>query len=223
MEHITGLAHSFKIPVVLDLAHAIGSIELHLSKWGVDAAVWCSYKYLNSGPGAIGGLFVHSRHADKNSNKLLGWWGNSIEKRFDNLGDFIGRGASSWQISNPPILLLETLIASLEIFRNAGGLKSLRSKSLLITDAIIKNLPEKVQRHCKIITPLETENRGGMVSLHLTPEKIAKNIQNKLLEANVVCDTQQPDILRIGTSPLYHSTEDMVDFCERLGDVFSRL
>lgn len=223
MEEIVRMAHSYEIPVILDLAHAIGSIELKLSQWNVDAAVWCSYKYLNSGPGAIGGLFVHRRHADKTSNKLLGWWGNSIERRFDNYAEFNGRGASSWQISNPPILLLETLIASLEIFRDAGGMSALRPASLQLTDTIIKSLPEEVWQNCHSVTHQEPEERGGLLSLHLNHPKGAKAIQEHLSALNVISDTQQPDILRIGTSPLYHAPDQMTDFCSRLGEVFSRL
>jgi kynureninase len=221
MEELAHIAHSYEIPIVLDLAHAVGSIELQLSKWNVDAAVWCSYKYLNSGPGAIGGLFIHQRHADNNSNKLLGWWGNSIEKRFDNYGEFNGRGASSWQISNPPILLLETLIASLEIFRDEGGISTLRPASLRLTDTIIKNLPEEIRKDCHAITPQEPNHRGGLLSLHFQPQKSAKLVQEKLLASNVICDTQQPNMLRIGTSPLYHSPDEMLDFCGRIGNIFS--
>jgi len=221
MQDIVKLAHSYAIPVVLDLAHAVGAVELHLADWEVDGAAWCSYKYLNGGPGAIGGLFVHSKHANQTSNRLLGWWGNSIEKRFDNHAEFSATGASSWQISNPSILLLETLIASLEVFKSAGGINNLRSKSLLLTNTIFSNLSKEVINSCEIITPLTTEQRGNLLSFHLKPEIDAKLIQRKLLNLNVICDTQQPNILRIGVSPLYHSCEDMIDFCERFERILS--
>ena len=170
MSRLTTAAQAQGAIVGLDLAHAAGNIPLELHDWGVDFAVWCSYKYLNAGPGAVAGCFVHQKHGERLSlPRLAGWWGNDPATRFRMQlePEFVPRsGASGWQLSNPPILSLAPLAASLEVFREAG-LPALRQKSLRLTGYLLDLLDRLPPGRCEVITPREPAGRGAQVSLAL--------------------------------------------------------
>ena len=193
--------------VGVDLAHAIGNTVLQLHDWNVDFAVWCSYKYLNAGPGAVGGCFVHERHA-KNFKlpRFAGWWGHNKAERFlyDPTFDPIA-GAQGWQVSNPPILSTAPLLASLEIFERAG-LPALREKSIALTGFMQRQIEERLRDVVEIITPGDPEERGCQLSLRIDrPPAQAKRCLDELTAAGVIGDWREPDVLRLAPIPLYNS------------------
>mmetsp|Transcript_16562 Transcript_16562/g.19844 ORF Transcript_16562/g.19844 Transcript_16562/m.19844 type:complete len:486 (-) Transcript_16562:111-1568(-) len=205
--------------VGIDLAHAVGNIPLQLHDWGVDFACWCTYKYLNSGPGSIGGCFVHERHANKGTEipRFAGWWGHRKEDRFDMAETFIPTpGAFGWQLSNPPVLPLAALRASLDIFARAG-MAGLRTKSISLTrylELLLElQLPEGM---CKVITPGydRAEERGCQLSLtfFFPMEKVHSVIERE----GVICDLRKPNVMRIAPCPLYNSYCDVFDFVQIL-------
>jgi kynureninase len=200
----------------LDLAHAIGNVPLMLHDWAPDFAVWCSYKYLNAGPGAIGGAFVHQQHLDNDSVlQLLGWWGNDETSRFAMKSTFSpARGAQLWQLSNPPILSFAPVIASLQIFHEAG-MKELRKKSLLLTEYLDWILQSRFGGSIASITP---ENaRGCQMSLQVVdPALHARHLFASLQQQNVLADWREPDVIRVAPVPLYNCFEDVFEFGERL-------
>ncbi len=204
--------------VGLDLAHAIGNTLLELHDWNADFAVWCSYKYLNGGPGAIGGCFVHERHAQRfDLPRLAGWWGHDKNTRFLMGPDFKPlAGAQGWQISNPPILSAAPLVASLEIFQRAD-LHRLRAKSLELTAFLQRAIDAHLAAGAEIITPPQPEARGCQLSIRLrgTPAQ-AKRCFERLSEAGVVADWREPDILRLAPTPLYNSYTDALQAVEAL-------
>ncbi len=202
-----------------DLAHAIGNIPLALHRAEADFAVWCSYKYLNGGPGAVGGCFVHERHgAGERLPRLAGWWGHDPVTRFDMRPEFrAAPGADGWQVSNPPILASAPLIASLEIFR-AAGLERLREKSLALTQflgELLRPLP------VTIVTPADPRSRGCQLSIRIPGGASAGARSRRILESlgrdGVICDLRPPDLLRVAPVPLYNGFEDVFRFAERLG------
>ena len=204
--------------VGLDLAHAIGNTLLHLHDWNADFAVWCSYKYLNAGPGAVGGCFVHERHAPRaDLPRFAGWWGHDKRSRFDMGPQFKPLdGAEGWQISNPPVLSTAPLLASLEIFTRAG-IERLREKSIALTAymqrLVIGLLPGTVE----IVTPSAAQDRGCQLSLRLAmPAPEAKRCHERLTEAGVIGDWREPDILRLAPVPLYNSYGDVFAAVEAL-------
>jgi kynureninase len=209
---ITKHARSLGIFVLWDLAHAVGNVPLELHDWDVDAAVWCSYKYLNSGPGTIGGLFVHSRHADSKINRLGGWWGNEKATRFamDNSSYSPISGAAGFQLSNPSILDITALNASLEVFASAGGMEPIRAKSVKLTayleTLLLLSQPFK-NSHFKILTPSDPEQRGAQLSLQLG-NGLLHVVMQALVERSVVVDERQPDVVRVAPAPLFNSFED---------------
>lgn len=204
---IIAAAHAQGAVVGLDLAHAIGNLALYLHDWGADFAVWCSYKYLNAGPGAIGGAFVHARHgARRDLPRLTGWWGHDAARRFEMEPHFDAMsGAAGWQVSNPPILSAAPLLASLEIFARAG-LERLTAKSRILTGC----LEQWLLKRCpgvEIVTPRE---RGAQLSLRLRlPRAEARRCHERLCAAGLVGDWREPDILRLAPVPLYNSFEDV--------------
>jgi kynureninase len=208
---VTSHARSLGIFVLWDLAHAVGNVPLSLHDWNVDAAVWCTYKYLNSGPGTIGGLFVHDRHAKSKVNRLAGWWGSSKSTRFamDNSYSPIP-GAAGFQLSNPSILDITALNASLEVFAMAGGMGPLRAKSLKITahleTLLLKSKPFQ-DKLFKIITPSDPEQRGAQLSLQLG-SGLLHVVMEELVIRSVVVDERQPDVVRVAPAPLFNSFED---------------
>lgn len=201
----------------LDLAHAAGNVPLQLHEWGVDFAVWCSYKYLNAGPGGVGGCFVHHRHAvDPQRPILAGWWGNDPATRFRMQlePNFIPKeGADGWQVSNPPILALAPLRASLRLFDEAT-MPALRRKSELLGGYMLDLLETFPRSHCQLITPREPARRGAQISLRI-PDR-PREVQAALQEAGVVCDFREPDIIRAAPVPLYNTFHEVWSFVQKL-------
>jgi kynureninase len=201
----------------LDLAHAIGNVPVSLRDWEVDFAVWCGYKYLNGGPGAGAGCFVHEKHGrDIALPRLAGWWGNDPATRFRMRSqmDFVARaGAEGWQISNPPILALAPLLASLALFDEVG-MPALRSKSERLTGYLYYLLQRLPSERFEIITPGDPARRGCQVSLlvHDRPEELPAYLQ----EQGVVCDFREPNVLRIAPVPLYNTFEEVWTFAQIL-------
>ena len=197
--------------VGLDLAHAVGNTLLELHDWNADFAVWCSYKYLNAGPGAIGGCFVHERHAHRSDlPRFAGWWGQRKSTRFDMGPEFTAiEGAEGWQISNPPILSAAPLLASLDIFERAG-IRRLREKSILLTGFMQQLIEGLLPEQVEIITPGASEERGCQLSLRIAkPAHEAKRCHDRLTAAGVIGDWREPDILRLAPAPLYNSYGDV--------------
>ena len=226
---ITELAHRHGIFVIWDLAHAVGNVPLRLHDWKVDAAVWCSYKYLNSGPGGIGGLFIHTHNSgvtrpitDEQSdagfpNRLAGWWGNDKATRFVMATKFHPvPGAAGFQVSNPSILDITSLCASLEIFQEAGGVDVLRKKSLGLTaflEGLLNGLPAEARAKFSILTPSDPAQRGAQLSL-LLADGLLDGVMDALLARSVIVDDRKPSVVRVAPTPLYNSYEDCVDFVE---------
>ena len=193
----------------LDLAHAIGNVPLSLHDWGVDFAVWCSYKYLNSGPGATAGLFVHARHHDADLPRLAGWYGHELRTRFRFDETFVPeRGAAGWQVSNGPILGMAPLAASLEQF-DAAGLDALCERSARLTGYLESLVDGRLGGLVEVITPRQPDARGAQLSLRARHGREAgRALFERLAAAGVVCDWREPDIIRLAPAPLYNSFED---------------
>ncbi len=215
MERITKAAHKKGCMVGFDLAHAAGNLVMNLHEWSADFAVWCTYKYLNGGPGAIGGCFVHERHvSDSTIPRFLGWWGQDKETRFLMEHEFKPiPTVESWQLSNPPILQLASLKASLDIFEEAG-IKNLREKSEKLTGYLEYLVENKSGGSVKIITPKEKNQRGCQLSLRAKNE--GKRLHQKLISSGVVCDWREPDVIRAAPVPLYNTFTDVYNFVEIL-------
>lgn len=209
--------------VGFDLAHAIGNAPLRLHEWNVDFAVWCGYKYLNGGPGAIGGCFVHERHARRfDLPRLAGWWGHDKASRFDMPADFKPiAGVEGWQLSNPPILACAPLLASLQLFQ-AAGIEGLRSKSLQLGGYLQGLLKELADSELEVLTPTRPEARGSQISLRLrrSREK-AQSIHRSLGKRGFICDWREPDVIRVAPVPLYNSFADVWSFCAALAEELS--
>jgi kynureninase len=204
----------------LDLAHAIGNVPLALHDSGVDFAVWCSYKYLNGGPGATAGLFVHSRHHDADLPRLAGWYGNELRTRFRFDERFVAeRGAAGWQVSNGPILGMAPLKASLAQF-DAAGFDALVARSRRITAWLESLLEAHVEEALEIITPRKADSRGAQLSVRARHGRDAgRALFERLMAAGVVCDWREPDIIRLAPAPLYNSYED----CWRCVEILRRV
>jgi len=193
-----------------DLAHAIGNLPLALHDSGADFAAWCSYKYLNAGPGALAGAFVHSRHQRADLPGLAGWWGHDPATRFRMGPDFIpAPGAAGWQVSNPPILSTAPLLASLPLF-DAAGIHALRRKSLRMTGLLVAELDRSFAGRVQLLTPRADAHRGGQLSLRLVAGREAgRRAFEALGRMGVVADWREPDVLRVGFAPLYNSYADV--------------
>ncbi len=210
MEAITRAGHEAGCVVGFDLAHAVGNVPLALHDWGVDFACWCSYKYLNSGPGSVAGCFVHERHARTDRPRFAGWWGHDKESRFKMGPEFRPiPGAEGWQLSNPPILSLAAVKASLEIFEEVG-MEALRTKSLKLTGYLEWLLEQKLSGRVQVMTPREPSERGCQLSL-VVPEG-GRELFEQLTRAGVVCDWREPDCIRVAPVPLYNSFTDLFRF-----------
>lgn len=215
LSRIAAAARRAGCAVGFDLAHSIGNVGLQLHDSGADFAVWCSYKYLNAGPGAIGGCFVHERHARSSAlPRLAGWWGHDPATRFAMGPDFRPiDGAAGWQISNPSILSAAPLLASLELFMRAG-FTHLRAKSVALTGYLaflLAALP------VEILTPEAPQSRGSQLSLRLGRDAAhGRAIFDHLQQAGVVCDWREPDVIRAAPVPLYNSFEDVFRFATAL-------
>lgn len=208
MAGITRAGHRKGCVVGFDLAHAAGNIPLRLHEWGPDFAVWCSYKYLNGGPGCVAGCFVHERHAHSYElPRFAGWWGHEEKIRFQMGPDFQPMpGAEGWQLSNPPIFALAPLRASMEIFAEAG-MDRLREKSLSLTAYMEFLLLQNVLAKFDLITPREPERRGAQISLRLA--KDGRKFCDRLAAEGVIGDWREPDTFRIAAVPLYNSYQDV--------------
>ncbi|MCY3662170.1 MAG: kynureninase [bacterium] len=226
MAEITAAAHATGARVGFDLAHAVGNIPLALHDWNVDFAAWCSYKYLNGGPGGIGGAFVHGRHvADGSLPKLLGWWGQRPDIRFE-MGTFFDPipTAESWQLSNPPILAMAPLRASLEIFDRAGGLEPLRAKSQRQLAYLDFLLTEVIGDRAESLTPTALAERGCQASLRIrTPGVDGRAVHQGLQAADVACDWRYPDVIRVAPVPLYNTFGDIHRFVNILDRVLDEV
>ncbi len=204
--------------VGFDLAHSIGNMPLALHDYDADFAVWCSYKYLNAGPGAIGGCFVHERHLATQPH-LMGWWGHEEPTRFRMEPQFRpGPGIAAWQISNPPILATAPLIASLAVFQEAR-IERLRAKSIELT-GFLEFLIERLRPDAQFITPREINARGCQISIRITgaPNR-GRRVFERLGERGVVCDWRDPNVIRVAPVPLYNTFEDVFRFNEHLAEV----
>ncbi len=214
MGRIAEAARAQGCTVGFDLAHAAGNLVLALHDWGVDFAVWCSYKYLNAGPGSLAGCFVHERHARRaDLPRFAGWWGHDKETRFLMPDAFRPLpGAEGWQLSNPPILPLAALRASLDIFDEVG-MARLREKSDRLTGYLEFLLQEKLPDAVEILTPADPAQRGAQLSLRVQG---GEGIHARLVAEGVVCDWREPDVIRVAPVPLYNRFADVYRFVEIL-------
>ncbi len=220
LARITAAAQKQGCIVGLDLAHAAGNAPLSLHDWNVDFAAWCSYKYLNSGPGAVAGAFVHERHAtNRDLPRLAGWWGNDPATRFRMQlePNFIPvQSADAWQISNPPILAMAPLRTSLAIFDEAGGMEALRAKSVRLTgyfEFLLEHVPSGL---FSVITPRSPNERGCQLSIlvHEHPQELFQ----KLEAAGMKCDLREPNVIRAAPTPLYNTFHEVWRFAQVLGE-----
>lgn len=215
LERITAAAHRVGARAGFDLAHMAGNVPLALHDSACDFAAWCSYKYLNGGPGAISGCFVHQRHHDRpDLPRLTGWWGHDADSRFRMGQDFVpAAGADAWQLSNPPILAMAPLLASLDLFDQAG-MTALRRKSVIMTDYLEDLLDARVPQLIESITPRQRAAhqavRGCQLSLRVrSGRQTGRALFDWLADQGMVCDWREPDIIRVAPVPLYNRYEDV--------------
>jgi kynureninase len=215
IKKITELGHKYQAKVGFDLAHGVGNIQPNLHENGPDFAVWCTYKYLNSGPGSLGGCFVHERHANNPKlNRFAGWWGHNKQTRFNMRHDFdVLPGAEGWQLSNPAILSMAAIRASLDIFDQAG-FDTILKKSKKLTGYLEFLLNQLDSQKISIITPNNPEERGCQLSIQVTDAD--KSLHTKLTKNGVISDWREPDVIRVAPAPLYNSFEDVYHFVEKL-------
>ncbi|HEU0207352.1 MAG TPA: kynureninase [Candidatus Udaeobacter sp.] len=215
---ITTAAQENGIVVGFDLAHATGNVPLLLHAWNVDFAVWCCYKYLNAGPGAVAGAFVHERHATNTKlPRLAGWFGNDPSTRFrlHLEPDFVPvPSADAWQISNPPIFSMAPLRASLAIFEEAGGMERLRAKSIKLTGYLEFLIGQMGSRKFSLITPADPNARGAQLSIQV--HEHPKQLHEELIDAGVKCDFREPNVIRVAPTPLYNTFHEVWRFAQIL-------
>lgn len=219
LRRIAGLARDKGCMVGFDLAHAVGNLALQLHDSGADFAVWCNYKYLNAGPGAIGGAFVHERHARAKLPRFAGWWGHDKETRFQMGPEFIPTpGADGWQLSNATVLGLAPLRSSLQLFQRAG-MAALREKSEAMTAYLDWLIHHKASRVIDVITPNDASRRGCQLSLRVKGERDAGRALFGYLTAHgIVVDWREPDIIRAAPVPLYNSHADCLTLVNAIAD-----
>ncbi|OAQ42174.1 kynureninase [Pedobacter psychrophilus] len=211
LQAITKAGHEIGAMVGFDLAHAAGNVPVNLHDFDVDFACWCSYKYMNSGPGGIAGIFVHEKHFKNDFNRLAGWWGYQLDKRFKMEKGFIPEsGAEGWQVSTSPILLMATHKAALKVMNDAG-FENLRAKSIQLTaylEFIINEInQEKGEEIFKIITPKNPAERGAQLSIIC--KENGKQTFDALVEKNIIGDWREPNVIRISPIPLYNTFEEI--------------
>ena len=213
LHRIVTLARSKGCVVGFDLAHAVGNLAVNLHDSGCDFAVWCSYKYLNSGPGAVAGCFVHERHARAALPRFAGWWGHDQSTRFKMGPEFVPTpGADGWQLSNPPILALAPLRASLDIFHRAG-IARLREKSVALTGYLAWLIEQQLAGIVEIVTPRESASRGCQLSLRIAGAAgKGRALFEHLSAQGIVGDWREPDIMRVAPTPLYNRFMDCLRF-----------
>ena len=215
---IAALAHAQGAVAGFDLAHAVGNLPLALHDDGADFAVWCHYKYVNAGPGAVAGCFVHGRHANAGLPRMAGWWGHEASTRFRMAPEFVpAAGAEGWQLSNPPVLALAPLRASLEQFDRAGGMAALRDKSLRITGLLEELIRGRLSDVLQIVTPAEPQRRGAQLSLRvLAGREQGRALFEHLRSHGILGDWREPDVIRISPAPLYNRYADVLALVEEV-------
>ncbi len=225
LQAITKAAHEVGALAGYDCAHAVGNVVMELHDWEVDFAVWCSYKYLNSGPGGVSGVFVHEKHGNNPEiPRLAGWWGNDEATRFEMPRQFVPQqGAAGWQLSNAPVLPMAAHKASLEVFAEAG-MKALRRKGDLLT-GYLEFLLDDLNQQCEVpafhvITPKSLKDRGCQLSI-LTQEKNGKAIFDYISKHGVVADWRNPNVIRVAPVPLYNTFEEVFDFARLLQEAIA--
>ncbi|MFT7233934.1 MAG: kynureninase [Cyclobacteriaceae bacterium] len=218
---ISKAAHEVGAFIGFDLAHAIGNLPMHLHDDDADFAAWCSYKYLNSGPGGIAGVFVHEKHSSNpNFPKLTGWWGHELKTRFKMDNMFVpADGVDSWMLSNMNILSMAVQCGSLELFEEAG-IENLRNKSIRLTNYLETLLlkDEIINNRIRIISPPKHDERGCQLSIYLIQD--GKEIFDQLIEKGVILDWREPNVIRIAPTPLYNTFMDVWEFHSILRSIF---
>ncbi len=220
LKKISQLGRRKGCKVGIDLAHGVGNIQPNLHESGVDFAAWCTYKYMNSGPGSLGGIFVHERYAnDQTLKRFAGWWSQNKATRFDMRQPLdITPGAEGWQLSNPPILSMAAIKASLELF-NEVGMNALIKKSRLLTGYLEYLILELNNKDISIITPTDPEQRGCQLSIQV--KNANKSLHTKLTEAHVITDWRTPDVIRCAPVPFYNSFKDVFKMVEKLKNILN--
>ena len=220
LKRIATLGHKYGCNVGFDCAHGAGNVELNLHDSGADFAVWCTYKYLNAGPGSLAGCFVHERHAhNRELNRFTGWWSHNKKTRFNMRGEFDQLpGAEGWQLSNPPILSMAAIKASLDMFQEVG-IEKLTAKSKKLTGYFEFLLNSLEGNAIKIITPSNPDERGCQLSIQV--KNADKSLHDKLTEAGVISDWREPDVIRCAPVPLYNSFEDVYQLVEKLKTILN--
>ena len=215
LKKIAKIGHSKGCKVGIDLAHGVGNVNLKLHESGIDFAAWCTYKYLNSGPGSLGGIFVHNKHKkNKSLKRLTGWWGQNKSKRFKMREELdISNGAEGWQLSNPAILSMAAIKASLELFRKVG-MNKLRMKSIKLTGYLEYLILQMNNKNIDIITPKDPNQRGCQLSIKLNNSK--KSLHENLRLNNVITDWRDPNVIRCAPVPFYNSYQDVYNFVKIL-------
>ena len=220
LKKISELGHEKGCKVGIDLAHGVGNIQPNLHESGVDFAAWCTYKYMNSGPGSLGGVFVHERYAhDQTLKRFAGWWSQNKETRFDMRQPLdITPGAEGWQLSNPPILSMAAIKASLALFSEVG-MPALIKKSKQLTGYLEYLILKLNNKNISIITPKDPEQRGCQLSIQV--KNANKSLHTKLTEAHVITDWRTPDVIRCAPVPFYNSFEDVFKMVEQLKKILN--
>lgn len=216
LKEIARLAHAQGARCGFDLAHGVGNLDLQLHDSGADFAVWCHYKYMNSGPGAVAGCFVHERHAhDSDLPRFAGWWGHDVSTRFRMGPQFMPTpGADGWQLSNPPILGLAPLRASLELYDRVG-MKALRERSQRLTGYLERLIQTRLADTLRIVTPVDPAQRGCQLSIRVVGGRERGRALFEYLQANgVLGDWREPDVIRISPAPLYNTHNDVLRFAQ---------
>ena len=218
LKKITELGHKYGCMVGFDCAHGAGNVSLELHKSGADFAIWCTYKYLNSGPGSLAGCFVHERHVfKKDLNRFTGWWSHNKQTRFNMRDEFdVLPGAEGWQMSNPPILSMAAIKASLDMFDEVG-LQKLIKKSKKLTGYLEFLINELKDQRIKIITPKNPNERGCQLSIQV--KNSDRSLHDKLTKSGVICDWREPDVIRVAPVPLYNSYQDVYHMVDKLKNI----
>ena len=217
IKSITEAAHEAGAYAGFDLAHVAGNVPMRLHEWAVDFAVWCSYKYLNAGPGSVAGLYVHEKFAnDLSFRRMAGWWGNEEKTRFQMMRHFTPQpGAAGWSISTAQVFNMVALKASLKLIDKAG-IDNIRQKSILLTGYLEFLLYELKNIRFEIISPANPLERGAQLSLYFIES--GKEIHNQMLRKGIVVDYREPGVIRVAPVPLYNSFTDVYRFYQILKD-----
>lgn len=221
MKTLTEKAHAYGAIMGLDLAHAVGNIELALHDWGIDFAAWCNYKYVNGGPGTVGAIYVHEKHHDEDVLRYAGWWGNDPKDRFLMKRTFEPvHSADAWQMSNGPVLLFSALRASLDLFDDVG-MEAIAKKSQTMTSFLYAELNKRLRGRLDIITPEDSQQRGAQLSI--VCHGMDRRLFDELYKEDVICDFREPNVIRVGLVSLYTRYQDALIFVDALEQCLDRL